>query len=215
MIVLKIILWVILSVLLLLLVALLIPVRVCVEYKSEAKVVLKFLFIKFTLIPQKQKKKKKRNKKGKSGDVKKKVSSKAEDDSQTGKFIKDLYKAKGIDGFVSLISELAKLAAGSLKGMFKHILFKKFDVNIKVSADNAADTAIKYGYICAGVYPAVSLVLNTVKYKSYSVNIAPDFDEKESVTEFEMQANILLLFAVIEALKILFGFVNLKKNDIL
>ncbi len=114
-----------------------------------------------------------------------------------------------------MITELAKLASGSLKGLFKHILFKKFDLNITVAADDVAAAAIRYGQVCAAAYPAVSLILNTVKYKDYNVNITVDFDLKEPVIDFKMQANIIPIFAVTEAVKLLLGFVKLKKSGVM
>lgn len=214
MIVLKIILWVILSILALLIIAVFIPVRLYIEYKSEVTVVLKYLFFKIPLVPQKSDGKKKSNRQeNKSAKNKQSVGEKKEE-SETKKYIKNLYKGKGLNGFIRLIKETANLASGTMKGLFKHIIFKKFDVNITVASGDAADTAIKYGYVCAGVYPALSLLLNTVRYKDYTVDINTDFDGKESVIDCKLQANILPVFAVAEAVKLLFRFMKLKKNNV-
>lgn len=213
MIVLKIILLILLSVILLIFFALLIPARICTEYKKEPKVTVKYLFFTIPLVPQKKKKKnepKKNQEKKKPEDKKKK-----KEDSEAVKYIKSLYNDKGLDGILSMITELAKLASGSLKGLFKHILFKKFDLNITVAADDAAAAAIRYGQVCAAAYPAVSLILNTVRYKDYNVNITVDFDLKEPVIDFKTQANIIPIFAVTEAVKLLLGFVKLKKSGVM
>ncbi len=213
MIVLKIILLILLSVILLIFFALLIPARICTEYKKEPKVTVKYLFFTIPLVPQKKKKKnepKKNQEKKKPEDKKKK-----KEDSEAVKYIKSLYNDKGIDGVLSMITELAKLASGSLKGLFKHILFKKFDLNITVAADDAATAAIRYGQVCAAAYPAVSLILNTVKYKDYNVNITVDFDLKEPVIDFKTQANIIPIFAVTEAAKLLLVFFKIKKSGVM
>lgn len=213
MIVLKIILWVILSILALVIIAAFIPVRLYIEYKTEVIVVLKYLFLKIPLVPQNSKGKKKEKQENKPAENKKSSEEKNEE-SETKKYIKSLYKGKGLNGFINLIKETANLASGTMRGLFKHIIFKKFDVNITVAAGDAADTAIKYGYVCAGVYPAISLLLNTVRYKDYTVDITTDFDGKESVIDCKVQANILPLFVVTEAVKLFFRFVKLKKNNV-
>lgn len=215
MIVLKIILWVILSVLVLSFAALFIPVRICVDYTTEARVVLKYLFLKIPLVPQKEKKKKKKNPGKQPSEKKKPDGKKKKEESEIRKYLKSLHKSKGIDGLITLVRELAGLATGTLRGLFKHIIFKRFDINVTVATGDAADTAIKYGYVCAGVYPALSLVLNAVRYKDYTVNISADFDRKKPMADCKIQANILPLFAVKEAVKLLLRFVELKKNDVL
>lgn len=213
MIVLKIILLTLLSVILLIFFALLIPARICTEYKKEPKVTVKYLFFSIPLVPRKEKKKNEPPKN--QGNKKPKDKKKKKEDSEIVKYIKNLHKDKGLDGVLSMITELSALVSGSLKGLFKHIIFKKFDLSITVAAEDAAKAAIRYGQVCAAVYPAVSLILNTVRYKDYNVNITVDFDLKEPVINFKSQANIIPIFAVIEAVKLLFGFVMMKKNGVL
>lgn len=238
MIVLKIILWIILALLLLIVVALCLPVRFCVKYNDSFALTLKYLFISIPLVPRESKK---RTKKKKITD--KEVSQKKVEDKTTSakkqevpknkksskenkkkqeeekpsllKQIKDLHKQKGLDGIITVIKELSNILTGTLKNIFKRIKLRKFDLNISVSQDNAADTAIKYGYVCSAVYPAVSLILNSVKFNDYSVDIAPNFDKKESEISLYAEISIIPWLGVIYLLIALIKFIKLKVKGIL
>lgn len=211
--VIKIILLVLLSVILLVFLLLCLPVGVKFTYDDSVKIRLKVGLISIPLDkimnkgknPEKGKKKNESNKKPSEGEKKK--------ENETLKSIKKLYKEKGLDGFVKLISEVAKLAAGALKGLFSKMKLKKFRLNITVATGDAADTAVKYGYVCAAVYPAASLILNAVNYKDYTLNVNANFDKKKPEIDFEAEISIIAWFAVIEALKALIGIVRLRGSE--
>lgn len=238
MIILKIILWVILAIILLVLLALCFPVRVNVRYSNDVKIKIKYLFLSFTVFPEGEKKKKGKDKKkskktennkderenteetteGNTESPKedeipsreKKRGKKKKKENKTWRQIKDLYKQNGLDGFLTLITESTELVTGTLGNLKKHTVLKQFRANIVVATGDAADTAVKYGYVCAVVYPCVSLVLNSVKYKKYTVDIAPNFDKKESEIDFEAEASAISWFVVIEIVKALISLVKIK-----
>ena len=242
MIVLKIILWIILALLLLIAFALCLPVRFCVKYNDSFALTLKYLFISIPLTPREGKKKDKKKDKNKKNTDKKAIQKKVDEKSTSAKKqevskdtqsskgkkkkqeeekptllkqIKDLYKQNGLDGLITVIKELSNILTGTLKNIFKRIKLRKFDLNISVSQDNAADTAIKYGYVCSAVYPAVSLILNSVKFNDYSVDIAPNFDKKKSEINLYAEISIIPWFGVIYLLIALIKFIKLKVKGIL
>lgn len=218
--ILKIILWIMLAVVLLVLLTLCLPVRVNIKYDDSVSVKIKYLFLSFKVVPppekkNKSKRKNKKKKNKKTSQQNKKSTPKKKKQNQTWKQIKDLYDQKGLDGFLTFITELAKLAGGSLKNLSAHTVFKRFDANIIVATGDAADTAVKYGYVCAAVYPAVSLVLNAVKYKDYKIDITTDFDKKEPVIDFEAEASVILWFVAAEAVRALVKLVKLKTKGVI
>lgn len=128
------------------------------------------------------------------------------------KWIKTTFKEKGLSGLLNAFKEIAKLAETFLKPIFKHIKIKRLDLNVTVAFDDAADTAVKYGYFCSGIYPALAVLLRIMKYDDYSVNIAPDFDKKEP--EFDVYADLRILpwFIVVGAVKALIDYLILKNK---
>lgn len=128
------------------------------------------------------------------------------------KWFKTTFKERGLKGLINALKEIAGLAETFLKPIFKHIKLKNLDMNITVASEDAADTAINYGYACAGIYPSLSILLNIVKYKKYNVNIAPDFDKKK--TEIDLIAELVIVpwFVIFGAVHALVNFLVLRSK---
>lgn len=203
-------LYILLGIILLIFLILLIPIGVKVSYKGEVKAVLKIGFIPITVYPPKPKKKKKDKKKDKEKE--------AEEDKKKKKK-PGIVKEKGILWLVDTIREAASLAKGALKSFFKHLVIKRFSISICYHGEDADDTAVKYGYFCLAVYPAVSILVKAAKCKKYGVDISPDFNEgSQSQYAVDIYAYIRLLwiFAVafrygFKAIKLLIRLKNGKK----
>lgn len=185
----------------------LVKLRFEAVYHDKLTLKLKVLFFKFTLVPYDKKKKKKRKKK-----VPKKK--KEETDTKTKKekkpsLVKKLSDKKGIDGFVSMLSEVAKLAGATLKGLFTNIVIKHFDLSLTVVGEDAADTALRYGKLCGVVYSAVSVICSTAKCEDYNVNVVPDFDDEAKMqvladAQFYIRVYYVLKYTLKAAIKLLF-----------
>lgn len=191
-------LYILLGILLVIFLLLLIPVTLKASYKEDFRCILKIGFIKISLYPQKPKKKKK-----------KKKPKKADEEQKGEKKKESLVKQKGIYWLFDLIKKIADLAVGALKDFFRHIIVKKLMLSISIAGDNAADTAVKYGYCCSAVYPAFGIIVGAVKCRSYGVDISPNFEEKaKSAVNMELEAKIKILWLLALVLK--HGYKGLK-----
>ncbi len=162
------------------------PIKLFVNYSKDFKCFLSVAFVKIQLYPSKPKKLKK--KKEKKEEVKEKPKEKKEKSK----------KKKELHFIVDLIKRVANLAVGVLKDFFSHIIIKNMMLSIKVVGDDAADTAVKYGYYCSAVYPAVGTIARIVRCDKYGVDIYPDFDEKaELEITFELEAKIIFFWLVV------------------
>lgn len=191
-------LYILLGILLVIFLLLLMPVNLKASYNEDFRCVLKIGFIKISLYPQKPKKKKKKKKQKKA------------DEEQKGEKKKEsLIKEKGISWIFDLIKKIADLAVGALKDFFRHIIVKKLMLSISIAGDDAADTAVKYGYCCSAVYPAFGIIVGAVKCKSYGIDVSPDFEEKaKSAVNMELEAKIKILWLLALVLK--HGYKGLK-----
>ncbi len=191
----------------------LLNINIYALFDEELSLSVRIGFIKLRLLPPKPKKPKKKRSK------KKKEEKPAEPEPEKEKqpsTLKKLYKQHGVTGLVNIVSELSKLAASTLKGLFSTLRVKKLVLDIRVAGEDAADSAIKYGYLCTALYPALGILMGIVKVKRYEINAAPDFsDEPKSraYAEAHIKARILsLLIAlvprVIDALKLLIKIRN-------
>ena len=187
-------LYILLGIILLIALLMLIPVGLKVSYDKDFKCLLKIGFVPITLYPQKPKKPKKKKHKPKHYEKKQKP------EKEKKKI--NLLEEKGLSWFINLIKRVANLAGDVLKDFFRHILIKKFMLSIRVAGDDAADTAVKYGYCCSAVYPAVGIIVWAVKCKDYGIDISPNFEENATPEiMIELEAKILVLWLVILVLK--------------
>lgn len=177
-----------------------IPIKVKASSAGGFSFVLIIGFVRLRLYPPKPKK----EKKPKKAKKKKKESPDKPEKEKT-----NLIKEKGLSWFVNLIKKVAGLAAGVLKDFFKHIIIRKMMISVSVAGEDAADTAVKYGYCCSAVYPAVGIVARAANCKNYGVDITPNFEENaKSEYSFELEAKTLVLW--LAALVIKHGIKGLK-----
>ncbi len=194
-------LYILLGIILLIILILLIPIGVKAGFEGELKAVLKIGFIPIPLYPPKPKKEKKKKEKPKEP--------KEEKDEKPKQKKPGLIQEKGIMWLIDVIHQAAELALGALKGFFKHLQIKRLNISIIYHGEDAEDTAVKYGYFCLSVYPAVSILVKASNCKRYGVDIAPNFnDGEESKYAVDIYAYIRVLWIV--ALVFRYGFKALK-----
>lgn len=191
------------------------PVRLHGEYDADFKLSVGYLFFKFTVFPQKEKKKKKKNNKSLQ---KSKEENKKTEQKDNKSFFTDIIKEKGIGGVIGLLKEAVKILKGFLSSVTDHIIIKKLYLKVVIASDNAADTAVQYGYACSGIYPLISFICAAVKkYKKTEITIYPDFNASEVVIEGEIKVSIKLLFllkaAVIGVFKSIKLLIKAKLNQ--
>lgn len=210
---------IVISVLLFIFFLLLLPVTVQAEYTDRLYVHIKYLFVKIRLLPQKEKKKKKKKRKEESKE--KKVEKEEEKkEKSSAQQIKEVLDKTGLGGFIEIIKSLAKIAKDTAFGVLEHTVIQRFEVNIKAAGEDAADCAVNYGYVCAAVYPACSLIIAPVKdCKNINIEITPDFNSRQSSVKCCVTAYIslfwLLCGVIKAAFRLLKQLINAKKQGIL
>ena len=168
------------------------PVIIDIQFKDSFVVKIKILGIPITVFPQKEKPQSEEQK------VKKKKKKKPEEKEKTGKFskIKGILESKGLSGLLDFFKELAGVAAGTGKKLFSHLVIYQLSVDISISNEDAAKTAIQYGQACAVVYPAMSMITTVAKCKQSHVFVIADFDDKKTKADFRLKAGMRPIFVL-------------------
>lgn len=154
-----------------------ISVTLKVHYDDESNVFrcnVRYLFFTYVIAPEE--KKKKSRKKEKNAEKEKDKTS-----------VKDRIKDRGIGGFLEDMKNIVSSAWSLIAAILKRAVLQKLTVCLTVVGEDAADTAIMYGYANSVVYPIVSaLVDNVDKYNDLLVDIKPDFSENvQAKVEFD------------------------------
>ena len=187
---------------------------VTVHYEDDIAVSVGWLFLKFNILPAKEdkpeKKKKENNKKTtekpkETNEVVKEP--KAKKDNMFVRF----YKNRGVSGVVQLLKDAAKALGGMFKRIGRAFLFEELYVSLDVGASDSAETAIKYGKVCSAAFPAMGLIVSTMRVRKYSIQINPDFLYGKNVANLHTKISVrpiaLINAVIILAFELLFKVV--------
>lgn len=177
------------------------PVTVEATFREELFLRVGFLFFHYTVTPKKPGNKEEATTK----------KEKAEEEKPKRNRIQQLYHEKGLSGFLKILNEAVKIAGGAAKEIFLHTVFVKFHLKINVRGEDAARTAVDYGYVCGAVGSATSLLLGHAKCKDCRINVMPDFSSEQSSVVFEMKARAASFFLFRASVRALFRSLKIIK----
>ena len=170
-----IVLWILLGLIVLIFLLLCIPVRFNLNYNGEATVSMRYLFFKYRVLPAPEKKPKPKKEK-KPSEKKSEEKAKEKKPNPLLRQVKKYKEAEGLSGLLTLAKDLLKATGTRFEKLLKHIKLKDFDLSVLVGGKDAAEIAILYGEVCAGVYPAVSVLLGLTNCKSPHGRVSVDLD---------------------------------------
>lgn len=183
---------------LLLLIGILLFINVTLKVRYDEKenvfrVALRYLWITYVIAPEEETKKYKKARK-KKGDTEK---------TEKKEKKKSPLKEKGVSGFLEDLKSIVKGVWSLLVSVLRRAVLKTLHIKLNVAGEDAADTAIVYGYANAVIFPIVSAFTENVRgYKDLDVSITPDFsDDAQAEIYFELELKIKpakLLGAVLE-----------------
>lgn len=185
--------WIIFGSIVLLIVLLLMQSVKATFCYENGKLDLKVNFLFLTLFPLKPKKPKKSKRKKRTEPIEKKVqveqnekaasptekpAEKTELKAENAKKSPDKPKKAGFDFDFEMIMDYVKSASPPVKRLFKKIRVRDLYIDYAVGTDDAAKTAIKYGTVCAVVYPVIEWLTTYFSVQAREVKIEADFSRE-------------------------------------
>ena len=185
-------LYIILGIILFIILLLSVKVRITVHSEKGIDLSIRWLFLKFNVLPKDENKKKKPKKKKKKKPEKEnpKDEKVPEPKEKKDNIFKRFYKNNGVGGVVELVQKLAAALGGMFRGIARAFTFEELYISLLVGGSDSADTAVKYGKTCSAVYPAMGLITDTMRVKKYSLDISPDFIEGKSSARLHTQISV-------------------------
>ncbi len=154
-----------------------IPVHVSFSYEEQLHLSVRYLFLKFKILPLGEKKEKK-PKKPKKEKAKKPAPEKKEEAQPKAKKknpLLDMVKANGYDGMMEILSNLGQIFKKYGKNLLRSMVFEELDCYLVIGKGDAAKTAIEYGKACQKVYPLFGYLCSNHIVRKYDVSVEPDF----------------------------------------
>lgn len=209
-------LYIILGIIAFFIILLSIKFTVTVHYEDDVAVSVGWLFLKFNILPKKEKEDKKEKKPKKEKKKEEKPKKESEIIPEPKKKKKDnmfvrFYRNRGVNGVVQLLKDTAKAVGGMFKRIGRAFLFEELCIAMTVGAGDSAQTAIKYGQVCSGAFPAMGLIVNTMRVKKYSIDISPDFIYGKTAAKLHTKISVrpiaLINAVIVLAFELLFKVV--------
>lgn len=182
-------LYIILGIAVVIIILLICPVSVYIHYDGNTVFFIRYLFFKFHVMPQK-----KENKKEK--EVSENSDNKKEIKEEKKNPLLEYKDEHGWEGMIDILKTIAEIIADVLKKISRHIVIKKLEVNLMFVGEDAADSAVKFGEICAVIFPVISLIENNVKKCNHKEDISPGFLAEKTEYELLFKAKIKSVFLV-------------------
>ena len=127
-------------------------------------------------------------------------------------FFTELKEERGFSGAIQFCTGLASMLIKKLYFFISRLHFSRFCLDISVASEDAAKTAIEYGAVCSAVYPVLSLLTTTAHFKSKSINVSADFENRtpECSVSFSVHARVITVLIV--AVSAFFNYNKMKRN---
>lgn len=180
-------------------------VRLRISYYKELGLKISYLCFTFTIFPQKKKPPKKK-------EQAKKAKKQEEEKPKKENIFQTVYREKGLEGLLHLLRSLVEIAGGTLKRLFTHLRAKKLSLHVSVANEDAAETALMYGKVCAVVYPSFSVLTGTMKCKKFEVAVVPDFQSGKTQIQGEADVTIRVAVLLITAAQALIRYMKTVKS---
>lgn len=204
-------LYIILGIIAFFVIVLSIPVVLDLEYTDAVRCKVSWLFLKFDLYPFPEKKKKEEKPKEEKKEEKPEEKKEEKPKPKKENFLKTFYNNQGLAGVIELLNNcVAALKRFSVKSIKRAVIIKKFRLDIHITEDDAAATAIKYGKVCSALYPSLGFICSNMKVKDYKVNVFADYCGEKTTVEFVtktafipralINAGIALVFSLLKQL---------------
>lgn len=92
----------------------------------------------------------------------------------------------GVEGLILLIKEVFSYIGSFFGGIFRAFVIDELMIDMTVTKNDAAQTAIYYGQLCSTIFPMLGTFVTKYKVKKYDFNITPDFLARKSTAEMHI-----------------------------
>ena len=166
-----------------------VPVHISISYSDKIYLTVRYLFVKFKVLPLGEKKPKKQKEKKPKEEKPKKEKPPKENKPNP---ILGMVKANGYDGMMEIIRNLGHIFALYGGKLLKSVKFNEIDIYVVVGKGDAAQTAIEYGKACRQIYPIVGFLCNNNVVAKHDISVEYDFLANKTQGEFYIDFHFVL-----------------------
>lgn len=196
--------------LLVILLLLVVPVYGRIVYDGALRVRVRVLGIPVTLLPTKPK-----SAPAKKSPKKKKKPAGEKDQKSAGSKLRGLgeelsrsFREDGVTATLDTLGRLARLAGQAAGGVLRACTVDRLRLELRISTGDAADTAVRYGQVCAALYPSLAVLSHAVRVRRRQVRVEPNFLQESSDARLDVRLHIAVWRVLWALLRFWLGFVQ-------
>ena len=146
-----------------------------VEYEEEVLAYAKWAFLKIPLFPRPEKKPKEKKPEEKKEEPPQEEEAPKEEKPKGPNPLKTLYENEKLNGILEILNKLLQVVYKFGGRLVNSFVIDEMFLDITVSRNDAASTAVEYGKMCRRVFPVTGAVVANCNVRRYSINIDPDY----------------------------------------
>ncbi len=198
-----------LGVLALVLLLLCFPVRGEFRFATEPELVLRYLFLRFKVLPAPPKPKKVEEEPEPKERKAEKKATEGKEKTSPVETVRAVLRAEGFSGFMGILGRFLGLSGTLVWEVIRCLRVRTLDLCVTVGGEDAAAAAVLFGQASALVYGAVGAFCDLVGYKDPRVTVDLDFQAPSPTVQCEVHLAAMPLRVVCRAVKYLCGVIPL------
>lgn len=187
---------------------LLVPIYVRVRYDGTLTVRLRVWGIPITLLPSDEEDEPEgsaavsspRRKAGKAAELKRELGRSFRED--------------GVGATLRYLGELGSLASRAVGRLLRAVTVDRLRLEMRISTADAADTAVRYGQVCAALYPTLAVLERAMRVRRREVRVEPGFLADGSAVFADVRLHIWVYRAAGAAIALLWRYLTMNKEGI-
>lgn len=123
------------------------------------------------------------------------------------------FKQDGVAATLHWLGELARLLTDTVGRVLQSVTVTRFQLEMRISGEDASAAAIRFGEVCAVLYPLLSVISCHLRIKKRQVELRPDFEGLGTAVLLDIRCKISLWRVCGALLAALFRFVKIQVSD--
>lgn len=197
-----------------LLILLLLPVGARARYNGECRITVRYAGIPvWRYTPEKAARRQARAEQARkrpSKKASKKAAQKSKEQKPSPvKEITERLRREGAGAAIAYLRDMARLVTGTARRLLRALRFGRCSIQVAVATADAADTALRYGRLCAVAYPAQTLLLENLHIRRLDLDMRPDFRREEDAVWADIRLHTLPLRMIAAAIGTLIAYMRM------
>ena len=124
------------------------------------------------------------------------------------------FREDGVGATLHYLGELGMMASRAVGKLLRAVTVDGLRLEMRISAADAADTAVRYGQVCAALYPTLALIERAVRVRRREVRVEPNFLTESSAAFADIRLHIWVYRAVGAAIALLWRYLTMNKEGL-